>query len=155
ELIIRYMTEQPLDFDPGERYAYSNFGYSLLGRIIERTTGKQYGEFARTAVLEPLGIRRTRLGFTLLPQRAKDEVRYYDFKGRTPPAVMGDIGQEVPLPYGSWCLEAMDAHGGWIASAVDLVRFASAFDEPGKCPILSAESVESLFARAEDGSGYD
>src|SRR5215813_12315238 len=34
--IIRYMLGQPLDFDPGSRYAYSNFGYCILGRVIER-----------------------------------------------------------------------------------------------------------------------
>ena len=37
--IIRYMVRQPLDFNPGERYAYSNFGYCLLGRVIEKVTG--------------------------------------------------------------------------------------------------------------------
>ena len=36
--IIRYMIGQPLDFEPGSRYAYSNFGYCVLGRVIERIT---------------------------------------------------------------------------------------------------------------------
>jgi len=36
---IRYMLTQPLDFDPGTQYAYSNFGYCVLGRIIEKIAG--------------------------------------------------------------------------------------------------------------------
>ena len=37
--VIRYMLGQPLDFDPGAQYAYSNFGYCLLGRVIEKVIG--------------------------------------------------------------------------------------------------------------------
>ena len=40
EAIIRYMFGQPLDFAPGASYAYSNFGYCLLGRVIEKVTGR-------------------------------------------------------------------------------------------------------------------
>lgn len=42
ENIIRYMRGQPLQFAPGTQYAYSNFGYAVLGRIIERVTGMSY-----------------------------------------------------------------------------------------------------------------
>src|SRR5262249_55183985 len=84
------------------------------------------------------------------------EVRYYDEKGRKAPAVVGNaFGDPVPLPYGAWYLEAMDSHGGWIASAPDLVRYAAAFDDPGRRPILKAESVKRLFARPQGPAGYD
>src|SRR6185295_18883724 len=102
------------------------FGYCVLGRIIERVTSSAYEEHIRREVLMPLGIRRMRLGKTLAAQRADGEVRYYDERDRTGLAVVGTIGERVPTPYGAWSLEAMDAHGGWIGSAVDLVRFASA-----------------------------
>ncbi len=69
--ILRYMNEQPLDFDPGSRYAYSNFGYAVLGRIVEQASGLKYGEYVRREVLAPLGIRRSRLGATLLANRAR------------------------------------------------------------------------------------
>ena len=42
EDVIRCMLGVPLDFNPGERYAYSNFGYCLLGRIIEKITKQDY-----------------------------------------------------------------------------------------------------------------
>lgn len=40
--VIRAMLRQKLDFNPGERYAYSNFGYCLLGRVIEKLSGMTY-----------------------------------------------------------------------------------------------------------------
>ena len=43
-----------------------------------------------------------------------------------------------------------DASGGWIASAVDLVRFASAFDTPEQCPVLSEASIERMFTLPEN-----
>jgi CubicO group peptidase (beta-lactamase class C family) len=49
---------------PGERFAYSNLGYVLLGQLIERITGVRYEEAIRRAILEPAGIRPPDLGFT-------------------------------------------------------------------------------------------
>ena len=154
--IIRVMRGRPLDFDPGQRYAYSNFGYCLLGRAVEAVTGQAYEAYVRDHVLAPLGITRLRIGKTLPAGRVPGEVRYYDEKARRRNAVLGErLGKPVATPYGSWYLEAMDAHGGWIASAVGLVRFASAFDRPAKCPILSAASIRAMFARPEGLAGHD
>ena len=132
--IIRYMLRQPLQFDPGA-YAYSNFGYCLLGRVIEKVSGLPYEDYVRREVLAPLGVRRMRVGHTLLKDRARDEVRYYKADNAMVPALLGpELGQPVAVPYGGFYLEAMDSHGGWIASAADLVRFAAAFNVPDRCP---------------------
>jgi N-acyl-D-amino-acid deacylase len=154
EHIICYMMGQQLDFSPGTRYAYSNYGYCVLGRVIEKVTGKSYETFVRDAILEPLHMSNTRLGKTL--EHAKGEVRYVDLKGRTAAAVVGpERGKQVPLPYGTWYLEAMDAHGGWLSSAPDLVRFGSSFDDPAKCPILKADNIRTMFARPAGRPGHD
>lgn len=155
EHIIRYMLGQPLQFNPGSRFAYSNFGYCLLGRVIERVTGISYERYVQQEALAPLGIRRMRLGKTPLSDRATTEVVYYDDKNRTASAVVGTIGGQVPLPYGAWSLEVMDASGGWLASAVDLVRFASAFDNPASCPILNSKSIATMYARPEGEVGFE
>jgi N-acyl-D-amino-acid deacylase len=145
--IIRYMLGKPLDFTPGTAYAYSNFGYCVLGRVIEAVAKKPYHEFVAERILAPLGIRDMRLGKNLLAERARGEVKYYDSGHRTGRAICGPrLGQQVPLPYGVECIESMDANGGWIASAVDLMRFAVALDDPKKCPILKEESVLSMLA---------
>jgi CubicO group peptidase (beta-lactamase class C family) len=47
----------PLDFEPGERFGYSNSGYIALGLIIERLAGMSYGAFVGAEILEPLGMR--------------------------------------------------------------------------------------------------
>jgi N-acyl-D-amino-acid deacylase len=152
--VIGYMTKQKLDFNPGERYAYSNFGYCILGRLIEKATGQSYDAAVQKHLFNPLGIKNTELGHTLTT--AKNEVKYYDDKKRTGAAVMGpSLGKPVPLPYGAWHLEAMDSHGGWISSAPDLVRFASAFDKPDACKVLKPESIKTMFARPEGLAGHD
>lgn len=150
--IIRAMLGVKLDFDPGEKYAYSNYGYCLLGRVIEVVSKQPYEPYVRQHVLAPLGIRTMRLGRTLRDQRQPAEVCYYH-PGVVPSVFASNLGSSVPSPYGGWFLEAMDAHGAWIASAVDLARFASAFDNPDACPILSRESIEFMYARPEEASG--
>jgi N-acyl-D-amino-acid deacylase len=157
--VIQYMLGQPLDFDPGTRYAYSNFGYCLLGRIIERMTGRPYDKFVKEEVLAPIGITQMRIGATLDGRQAKDEVRYYMSNGGTTASVFPSRVGQVAWPYGGFHLEAMDAHGGWIASAVDLARFAAALDDPSRCPLLKRQSLEIVSApppppvsRRSDGS---
>ncbi|MFN0056437.1 MAG: serine hydrolase domain-containing protein [Planctomycetales bacterium] len=153
--IMRYVFGRPLDFDPGARYAYSNFGYCLLGRVIESVTGLTYEVYVQRHVLAPLGITRMRIGRTLPEGRADGEVYYYVDENPTGPAVMGDkIGAQVPWQYGGWNLEAMDAHGGWIASAPDLVRFASAFDDRPSSPLLTSDAVNAMFARPPGLAGF-
>lgn len=154
DAIIRYMLRQPLDFDPGEHSVYSNFGYCLLGRVVEKVSGSGYEEYVKKEVLTPLGIKRMRLGKTLPEERAPGEVKYYASGDGT--AIMGPrLGKPVPWPYGAWCLESMDSHGGWLASAEDLVRFAAAFNHPKKCKILGPRSIETMFARPPGAAGED
>src|SRR5262249_30724806 len=136
--VVRYMWGRPLDFDPGTRSAYSNFGYCVLGRVIEKASGEPYDRYVTRQVLGPLGVHRMRLGHPLAAQRGPGGVGTSSpGKPATVPAVTGPLGQPVPYPYGGFNIEAMDAHGGWLASAADLVKFASAFDHPDRCPVLS------------------
>jgi N-acyl-D-amino-acid deacylase len=156
EQVVRYMMGKPLDFDPGQRHAYSNLGYLVLGRIIEMVSHQPYQTYVRQEVLAPLGITTARLGKGALQGRAPDEVKYYDSKHRTGPAVVGpNIGKTVPLPDGAENLDGFEAHGGWIASAVDLVRFASAFDRPADCKILNKESLRITSARPPGLAGHE
>jgi len=141
-VIVRYMLGRPLDFDPGTRYAYSNFGYCLLGRIVERAAGQSYEGAVRSLVLEPAGIARMRLGRTKAADRFAGEACYYcQPEARPGRSVFAGDGEPVPQPYGTFSVEAMDAHGGWIGSAVDLVRFVTALDGTRKPGLLKPETV--------------
>lgn len=152
--VIRAMLRQKLDFDPGHRYAYSNYGYCLLGRVIEKLTEQPYEDYVKQHVLAPLGITSMRIGRTHLEDRSPGEVRYYH-PGTSQSVFQQNLKAEVPSQYGGWYLEAMDSHGGWIASAVDLARFASAFDDPDNCPILSAESIRTMHTRPAGLAGHE
>ncbi len=154
DTIIRVMLGKQLDFDPGDRYAYSNYGYCLLGRVIEKLSGKRYEEYVKTNVLAPIGITSMRIGATRLAGRAEGEVRYYDPNSGAS-VFASDLGSDVPQPYGAWNLEAMDSHGAWIASASDLVRFACALDSPEDCPLLAADTVNQISLRPDGRAGHD
>jgi N-acyl-D-amino-acid deacylase len=152
--VIRAMQGQKLDFNPGERYAYSNYGYCLLGRVIEKITGQPYEQYVQEQVLAPLGIRSMQIGRSRLEGRQPGEVRYYD-PGRGESVFADDLDRPTPWQYGGWNLEAVDAHGGWIASAADLARFACAFDNPQKCRILQPESIAAMYERPPGLAGHE
>ncbi|MCA9140437.1 MAG: serine hydrolase, partial [Planctomycetales bacterium] len=152
--VIKAMLSQSLDFDPGQRYAYSNFGYCLLGRVVEKLTGQSYEGYVKQHVLAPIGVTQMRIGVTRLDGRAENEVRYYH-PGTGQSVFASDLNETVPWPYGGWNLEAMDSHGAWIASATDLAKFAAALDDPDSCPILSRESIEWMYRRPPGLAGYE
>ena len=142
--IITYMSGVFLTYVPGTVYVYSNFGYLLLGRIIEAATGQPYQTYVQQNILKPLGITKMNLGHSLPDQRLPGEVTYHsDFTG---PTVFAASGAAVPMPYGSWNLENMDSHGGWVANAIDLARFEASFDHPASHPLLAQTSIDLMFA---------
>lgn len=149
DLIVRYMRGQRLDFDPGSREAYSNFGYCVLGRVIEAVTGMSYEAFVRDRVLAPMGIADMKIGHTRLEQRDPKEVFYDPGPGSRPvPSVFPAVTERVPGPYGAFYLEPMDSHGAWIASAQDLVRFMLHCDgRPDPPDLLRPETVATMYAR--------
>ncbi len=152
--VIKAMLSQKLDFDPGERYAYSNFGYCLLGRVIEKLTGQTYEAYVKEKVLAPIGITAMKIGASRLEGRSANEVRYYQ-PGSGKSVFQNDLDQEVPWQYGGWNLEAMDSHGAWIASAIDIATFAAAFDDAEHCPILNKTSLDLMYQRPPGLAGYD
>lgn len=154
--VVRYMMGRPLDFDPGSRMAYSNLGYLVLGRVIESVTGQRYEPWVTHNVLGPCGAGGMLLGRGVPEKRPAAEVRYHDSKGRTGECLYAPrAGKTVPLPDGAENIEAFEAHGGWVSSAVDLVRFASAFDYGKTSPLLSEVVIKEMWSRPDGSAGYD
>jgi CubicO group peptidase (beta-lactamase class C family) len=110
QLIVWTIANVPLDHRPGEHWMYSNFGYVLLGRVIEKVSGKPYAKFLRDAVLARCEATNMRIAGNTPQEIVPGEVTYY--------------GQDDGDPYQGNHHRA-DASGGWIATATDLVRFAS------------------------------
>lgn len=146
--IVTYMTGRSLQHTPGTVFAYSNYGFSLLGLIIEAVTGQSYTDYIKENVFAPLIVTQPQMGRTLPAYRLPEEVKYHSqYTGRT---VFDGSGTQVPSPYGAWNLDNMDSHGGWLMSAVDLIRFASTFDYPTSSPVLSPASMDILFGLPEN-----
>lgn len=132
ETIIQYVLQEMfLMHPPGTYYAYSNFGYCVLGRVIEKVTNMTYEDYVRQHVLIPSGITTMQLGKNLLANKLPGEVEYYGSPGEyTAPSVYDTTQtQIVPWPYGGFNIEAMDSHGQWVASSKDLMKFLMAVSE--------------------------
>lgn len=54
--IVRYWMQFPLDFTPGTKQVYSNFGYFLLGVIVEQATQTSFVSYASANIMAPLGV---------------------------------------------------------------------------------------------------
>jgi len=69
---VRRFRDKPLDFEPGSQMRYSNSGYVLLGYIIEKITGRSYGEFIAERIFQPLGMKQSGYDHpaNILPHRA-------------------------------------------------------------------------------------
>ncbi|MBX3442385.1 MAG: serine hydrolase [Planctomyces sp.] len=127
---VDYMVTRPLQFAPGARSSYSNFGYCVLGRVVEKASGQSYGDYVRDAICLPLGAEDVRLGRSMVADRDPREPVYCD-PGET--RCVCTTGREtVRWPDGGFLLEAMDAHGGFIASGPHLLKVFDAYWMDGR-----------------------
>lgn len=60
--LIDLFKDRPLEFAPGERWAYNNSAYILLGAVIEKLSGKTYEDFVEQEIFKPLGMTGSRYG---------------------------------------------------------------------------------------------
>ncbi|TQS45287.1 serine hydrolase [Cryptosporangium phraense] len=109
DLVRTVLAERALDNAPGTAYAYSNFGYCLLGRLVEAVTGQTYEKHVQDDLLARCGV--TGMSIANDGRPAGDVIRCY-------PAADDTVD-----PYGHR-IDRMDSHGGWQATALDVLRFA-------------------------------
>ena len=149
DLMARWCISQKLDFDPGTRYSYSQAGYLLLGRIIEKITGKKYEDAVREKLLMPAGVTTLKLGHSLLSQKEPDEVKYYDYPGApaTTTPTVPNAPNPTPRPYGSYWVEQAESYGGWIGNTIDLIKYINTLEGRRGSAILNAASVASIGVR--------
>jgi CubicO group peptidase (beta-lactamase class C family) len=138
--IIRFSLRKGLHHKPGSRFAYSNVGYLVLGKIIEKVTGMAYEDYVSSALLEPLAIRDMALG-----RNASSLAREVEYSSPFYSESVYGNGRQVPSHYGGFNLEAMNAHGGWVATPADLVKFLLAVDGFDSSPdLLPKSTVEEM-----------
>jgi len=145
EDLIRYALEQKLDFEPGLKYSYSNTGYCMLGKIIEKASGMPYEDYIQFALLHPLGIYNMQIGSSFPEEMPAKEVMYY-VNGKLSLYPAYDCSKlRVPLQYGGNDIALLGPAGGWIASAPELAKLVVAMDGFSSHPdILSKHSVRMM-----------
>src|SRR5262245_57930638 len=57
EKLVEWFRDKPLEFEPGEKWNYSNSGYALLGYLIEKISGQSYSDFVQQNIFTPLGMK--------------------------------------------------------------------------------------------------
>ncbi|MGC0372716.1 serine hydrolase [Streptomyces sp. SAI-229] len=112
-LISWTLDNRPLTTDPGNSYAYSNFGYCLLGRIVERVSGLSYAQFVDRFVMEPSNAGQSVLAGATATNRHGQEAMYFGLNREAPYEIRVD---------------RMDAHGGWVMTPAEILRFAFSVD---------------------------
>jgi D-alanyl-D-alanine carboxypeptidase len=133
--LIDLFKNKPLDFNPGEKQVYSNSGYILLGAILEKVSGKSYGDLIEQEIFAPLEMKRSRYAHQdeVVPNRASG----YD---------MGD-GAKV-AEYIS--LTQAYAAGGLLSTVDDLALWAQALTSE---KLLKAKSLERMTSPPKLTSG--
>ena len=141
-----------LSTTPGLKVDYSNFGYVLLGRIIEKVTknldttklgdNPTYENVAKKYVLKPVGITDMHIGGTKKNERRANEVVYYPYPGID------------KFPY-KYPFRRKDASGSWIASPIDLARFLVRVDAlPSKPDLLTSGNMKTMISPSKSGAQY-
>lgn len=136
ELIERFSAMKPA-FPPGEKVAYSNTGYVLLGYIIESITRSTYDEQLQKRIARPLGLRRTRFGGSVNP--AKNEARSYTF----------DEGKWTA--HAEEDLSVSAGAGAIVSTSGDLARFITALFDGRVISKNSMREMTTPFSPALDG----
>jgi CubicO group peptidase (beta-lactamase class C family) len=133
EQLVSRFRDKPLDFEPGEKWQYSNSGYVLLGHLIERITGESYEKFVRENIFTPLGMKDS--GYdsnsAVIPHRASGYVHVGDgFENA------GFIHMSVPLSAGALYSTTIDLlkweqglFGGKLLKAASLQKMTTPFKE--------------------------
>ncbi|HUO34884.1 MAG TPA: serine hydrolase domain-containing protein [Candidatus Acidoferrum sp.] len=130
KLITWTIATLSLSYPPGEHWAYSNFGYCVLGRVIEAVTGQTYADYVKANILAPCGISDMDVAQNSERHRAANEVIYY--------------GQYTEDPY-KINVTRMDSNGGWIATPTDLVQFLNhVAGAPGVPALLKPGTIRTM-----------
>lgn len=147
ELVMAY-SQQPLRFEPGSRWEYSNSGINTLGRIVEVVSGKPFAQFLDERLFKPLGMKNTT--FWISKSQISRVAKSYEpdnqggLKEISIFLFQGDLTDSTRTPFPGW---------GLFSTAEDLCRFYQMMLNKGVYKgkrILSEESV-ALMTRTQTG----
>ncbi len=152
---LELFKDEPLLHEPGTKFSYTTYGYSLLGCAVEGASGTLYEEYMREHVFGPAGMTRTQPDnvFVIIPNRARgyirldeetyaqlpDEAKRFAQVGELYNAQLHDTSMKVP-------------GGGLVSTAVDLANFALAVKNG---VLLKESSREQVWQRQKTHDGQE
>ncbi|MGD9346390.1 MAG: serine hydrolase domain-containing protein, partial [Candidatus Aminicenantes bacterium] len=135
---VRKVLDEPIRFEPGEKFSYSNAGYGLLAAIIEKVSGQSYEEFMHKHIFVPAGMNFT--GYRK-PQWEQKVVAHW-YVGEK------DNGTPLEKPYPYWNLLG---NGGILSTTMDMYRWHRALLGNN---VLSDEAKAKIFTPYLNDYGY-
>ncbi len=143
--IIQFVLSRRLSYTPGESTAYSNIGYGILSKVIERISQQDYETYIRRQILMPAGCFDMHLGKNLYEDKLPNEVKYYEVENAGQIPSCDGSGKLVARSNGGNNIEELYGAGGWVASPTELLRFLAAIDGNPVIPdILEDSSIEYM-----------
>ena len=143
--MVLYATKNRLRAVPGGRFNYSNLGYIVLSKVIEKVSGIPYETYIKDSILAPIGCYDIHLANNYSDGFRENEVTYYEVKEAEPVPAYDGSDTLVMKSLGGNDVHGLYGAGGWVASPVELLKLVSAIN---KCPVredfLTPESIDFM-----------
>ena len=143
--MVQYSTRIRLRAKPGGRFNYSNLGYIILSKVIEKASGIPYETYIKDSILFPIGCYDIHLAHNYQNEFRENEVTYYEVKEAEKVPAFDGSDTLVMKSLGGNDVHGLYGAGGWVASPVELLKLVAAIN---KCPVqkdfLSAESIDFM-----------
>lgn len=136
------LNSRPNPKAPGTFYDYSNVGFWIAGRIIEKVSGKSYVNYIKEDLLAGTGATQTDMAGKTQSDKKANEVTYYG------------QGNDAQYVY-NIAFSRRDSDGGLIATPTDLLRFITAVDGfPTRPDVLNTASISEFIKAPSFNPGY-
>ncbi len=143
--MVLYATRNRIRTRPGGSYDYSNLGYMVLTKIIEKVTHQPYERYVQDSVLHPIGCYDFYIGQNFKEDRPEGEVDYFEVKEAVPVEAYDGSGRITMKSNGGNNVNLLGGAGGWVTTSTDLLRFVAAINGvAGREDILSRESIATM-----------
>jgi D-alanyl-D-alanine carboxypeptidase len=136
----------PLKSAPGKNFDFSYLGYVVLGKIIEKITGKTYAQYVDAEILGPAGITDMKIAGKRIQDRQKNEVKHYVRQ------FWNDNYEDEQ--YYTQNVSNMQAACGWLASAEDLIKLVLRADQFSYSPDIFSDSMMKIMLTPYDSSSH-
>lgn len=137
EALVARFRDRPLEFAPGEKFAYSNSGYALLGLLIDKVSGRPYASFVKEAIFDPVGMKNS--GYDSPGPILKQRAAGYTGSG---PLAMNAPFLDMSVPYSA---------GALYSTVDDLFLWDQALLTE---KLLPSSAREAMFTPFKDDYGY-